>query len=277
MQNIKILVPADLSFSSGVREIAQEAARRAGFERKQTNMVRLVIDELFMNAVRYGSKEKSHVFFEIIIEESQLICAIEDEGKGEHKVTADELKNIIQKETDNVSLNKAHGRGLAQITSTLVQAFEITDKENGGLRIEFVIKKQLSEDKKSSVSLEESQKILPEAELKISGEVDLNNIEEVSENIEKLFSEKKDIPFCLILDFSELRYCNSTFLGSLAAWQSVLSERGGEGLIKNPTAEIFEILDLVGLTSIYRVEHSKGGEKSKKEEGEGKSEFHKVD
>lgn len=284
MQNIKILVPADLSFSSGVREIAQEAGHRAGFEKKQTNMVRLVVDELFMNAVRYGSSEESHVFFEIIIEEAKLICAMEDEGKGDQKINAAELKSIIQKESDNVSLNKAHGRGLAQITSTLVQAFEVSDKEGGGLRIEFIIDKKVNEEKRPSISQGESTKILPEAEVKISGEVDLNNIDEVSENVERLFQEKNDIAFRLILDFSELQYCNSTFLGNLAAWQSLLDEMGGEGVIKKPTSGIYEILDLVGLTSIYKVEgltegEEKDGEKDEKKEelSQGNSKFHSVD
>jgi anti-anti-sigma factor len=268
MFNIKILVPADLSFSSGVRDIAQEAANKAGFENKQVNMLRLVVDELFMNAVRYGSDNQSHVFFEAIIEPGKIICAFEDEGKGNTRITAEDLKNIIKKESENVSLNKSHGRGLAQITSTLVQAFEVSNKECGGLRMEFVMDKLNFAKKETSLNQKaKEEKILPTVEELISGEVDLNNMNEISEKIESIFKKHKDIPFRLVLDCSKLGYCNSTFLGSLAQWQSTLEENGGECVIKNPTQSIFEIFDLVGITSICKVTYDKKDDSKKENVG----------
>lgn len=264
MKNIKVLLPANLSYSSAVRDIAQEAAKEAGFERKQTNMCRLVVDEIFMNAVRYGSNKDSHVFIEGVINENQLIFAVEDEGKGAKHVNAAELKTIIQQEVDNVSLKKTHGRGLAQITSNLVKAYEIYDKEGGGLRIEFVLEKQdeITSEVEASFLTRDASKILPEVKIALSGSIDLNNIEEEALKVNSILEEHAEHAFRLILDMENLSYCNSTFLGYLAAWQSDIEDKGGEAVIQNPSESVFEIMDLVGLTQIFVIE----GKKQKEED-----------
>lgn len=274
MKNIKILLPASLAYSAAVREIAEEAAKQAGFERKQTNMCRLVVDEIFMNAVRYGSDKESHVFIEGVINENQLIFAVEDEGKGVKKVSAGELKTIIQQEVDNVSLKKTHGRGLAQITSNLVKAYEIYDKEGGGLRIEFVLEKQDETTTEREDFLQrDTSKILPEVKIDLSGSIDLNNIEEHALKISSILEEHTEHAFRLVLNMEHLDYCNSTFLGYLASWQSDIENKGGESVIQNPSESIFEIMDLVGITKIFVVE----GRKTKTENVQTTSQFHSID
>lgn len=254
MKNVKILVPASLSFSSGVRDIAQEAAVIASFEQKQINLFRLVVDEIFMNAVRYGSDKDGHIFVEIAIDGEKIICAIEDEGKGPEKISAEALKEKIQEETHNVSLKKTHGRGLAQITSTLVQAFEILDKPEGGLRIEFMMEKQNVPTNNSSAPSRPTKKILPEIHVSLRGEIDLNNTYAIVEEVENILEKHKNEAFRITYDCSSLTYCNSSFLGKLAEWHDRIEANGGETLIKNPSADIYEILDLVGLTKIFLVE-----------------------
>ncbi len=265
MRNIKILVPANLAFSAGIREISQEAANSAGFQDKQKNMLRLIIDEIFMNAVKYGSDNTSSVFLEFVIEENKLTCGIEDEGKGTIKLSAEELRNTMQRERENSELQKTHGRGLAQITSELVSAFEVSDRQNGGLRIEFIMEKNdnVEEFKPKISKLKSERRILPEKTIKISGIIDLNNIDGVKEKVEGIFSEHINEAFRLIFDFTELKYFNSSFLALLANWQSILEKTKGECIIKNPTDEVFEILDLVGLTNIFIIENTN---KNKKEE-----------
>ena len=254
--NVKILVPANLKFSAGVREISKEAGINAGFSNKQVNMFRLVIDELFMNAIRYGSDETSNVFVEIFIEENKLICAVEDEGKGEKKITAEDLKTIIQRETENTSLEKIHGRGLAQITSVLVKEFEVLDKENGGLRIEFIMEKCEDQELtkyKTQLKSPKVEKILPEKTFKIQGNNANNNIEELSNSIKNFIQEHKDKAFRLILDLSELEYCDSMFLGKIAMWHSQLEANDGECVISKPSSQVFETIDLIGLTNVLTV------------------------
>jgi anti-anti-sigma factor len=257
MKNLKVLVPANLSFSSGVRDFVKEMASLAEFEDRQTNMLRLVVDELFMNAIRYGSDNDSHVFLEGIVDGNKVIFAVEDEGKGQKKIKAQDLQNIINEQKENTSLKKEHGRGLAQITSTLVQAFEVTDKEDGGLRIEFLMEKQnLPSSNKNQVNEKNrSDQIMPEKEFAFSGEIDLNNLDEISEEIQEFLNKNQNMALRLIFDFSKLYYCNSTFLGKLAYFHTLVSDNDGETIIKNPSKEILEILDLVGLTHLFIIEN----------------------
>lgn len=257
MKNFKLLVPANLSFSAGVREIAWEAACIAGFSDKQKNMLKLVVDELFMNAIRYGSSSDSHIFIEGIIDGEKIIFAIEDEGKGKDAVNAEKLKSIINQQLNNSDLEKVHGRGLAQITSKLVEAYEIHDKEDGGLRFEFVMSKEAETAKETEAKTDmpkKSTKILAEKRFELTNSIDLNNMEKVEKDIENIFSEHSGEAFRLILDFSKLEYCNSTFLGQLAAWHTRLNDIGGEIVIFKPSKNIYEIIDLVGLTNLFIIE-----------------------
>jgi len=174
MNHIKILVPANLSFSSWVREFSKEVSSLVGFWQRQTNLFKLIIDELFMNAVRYWSNNESNVFIEFVIDGERIICAIEDDGQWEEKVSAEDLNNIIIKEQENISLHKAHWRGLAQITSKLVSAFEISNKESGGLRIEFVVEinKELEKKKIKKHNIKNINKHLHEEIIYFNGIMD---------------------------------------------------------------------------------------------------------
>lgn len=257
MQSFKILLPADLRFSAGVREFAQEAAILAGFSERQKNMLKLVIDEIFMNAIRYGSSKESTVLVEAVIDNDKVIVAIEDEGKNEKSVSAAKLQEIIEAQKQNTSLEKVHGRGLAQITSTQVDAFDVSDKEGGGLRIEFMMqKKDLEENVKEKKTIERSKTPLVEKQVKISGSIDLSNFTKISEEVEHILATSEDLPLRMVFDFSDLEYCNSSFLGQLAHWQTKVKEKKGECVIKNPTPSLFEILDLVGLTNIFIIENN---------------------
>ena len=55
-QKIEFTLPADLEFSSLVRHISEEIFSHAGFTKEWAERLKLVVDELFMNANRYGSK-----------------------------------------------------------------------------------------------------------------------------------------------------------------------------------------------------------------------------
>ncbi|PCI24083.1 hypothetical protein COB57_05825 [Candidatus Peregrinibacteria bacterium] len=254
MHNVKILIPANFSFSTAIREIAKESGILAGFQQKQQNMLRLVVDELFMNAIRYGSNKESHIFVEAVIQGDSLVFAIEDEGKGETPIKAEDLKKIIQRETDCSNLEKTHGRGLAQITSNLVEAYEIIDKPEGGLRIEFSIKKQKDEEKKEQEYKKRSETILPEKTIELNDEIDMSNMENIITQVESLLHKHEDESFRLIFDFQKLSHCNSSFLGKLAEWHNNLSQKKGEIIIKQPSKTILEIIELVGLHHIFIIE-----------------------
>ncbi len=262
MKHIKLLVPADLSFSSGVREIALEASNAVGFGKKQKNMFRLVVDELFMNAIRYGSNKESNVFIEFVIDKNKIIAAVEDEGKGVKKISANELTDIINKEKNNTSLNKCHGRGLAQITSQLVSAFEVHDKKTGWLRVEFIV--EINELLETIVDKKEKkidEKILMQETIVFKWVMDLIATNNNREKVNQVLSKYKDIPIRVLFDVTDLEYCVSTFLWLLATWQSFIDKSGGECVLLNPNETILEIFDLVGLLNIFTVKYDNNHKK----------------
>ena len=75
---------------------------------------KLIVDELFMNAVRYGSTEdKSLVYITFLFDENEIQFTIEDDGTGTNAISVEELKNIIQKNEKSTDLTRTSGRGLS--------------------------------------------------------------------------------------------------------------------------------------------------------------------
>ena len=89
----------------------------------------------------------------------------------------------------------------------------------------------------------------PVYEIKLSGEIDQSNI---TEKVAPIYDQIEVMPEngVLMLDFSELEYINSTFIGNLAAWYTSLQKKGGRICLKNVNDEIKEVLSLVGLLNI---------------------------
>jgi stage II sporulation protein AA (anti-sigma F factor antagonist) len=86
--------------------------------------------------------------------------------------------------------------------------------------------------------------------VKFTGQLDETNIEEQAKKIyEILEGETKN----LIFDFSELTYLNSKSIGYIADWQQKISQKGGKLVIVGAKDNIFDILDVVGLTNIMEI------------------------
>ena len=276
-QKIQFILSADLQHSSFVRTVSNEVFKMVKFSKEWCSRLKLVVDELFMNAVQYGSNtEKSliHISFEYN-EESVYFC-IEDDGTGSKKINSEQLKSLIDKNKENTDLTKTSGRGLAMITDLWTDNMLIEDSEFGGIKVSFSksLKTAVVEsDKPSPVGLVQQQvehknisenpikmevsnnekvsekKNGPTYKIKLSGEIDKTNIEE---KLAPLSDQIRTIPknSTLILDFSNLNYINSTFIGTLADWHNILSNNSGRICVKNLNEEVKEILDLVGLFDI---------------------------
>jgi len=139
-KTITTMIPADLAFSSLARKTAQELFEYLEMSDRDVFRLVLVIDELFMNAVKYGSDENSsvHITFSFI-KNDLLTVIIEDEGKGD-KCSAVELKGKMALEFQHHTPDKTSGRGLAQISLNLTDSFEIEDSQYGGIKILFTKK-----------------------------------------------------------------------------------------------------------------------------------------
>lgn len=257
--------PASLHYSSLIRHIAAEIFHSAKFSKAWCGRLKLVVDELFMNSVRYGStKNKSDIHITFMYDEEALDFIIEDDGTGENVVSVDDLKEVIQKNADNDDLAKTSGRGLSMITQQWTDSVEIEKSQYGGIKISF--SKTIEETAPPMGAPVGAPVGAPMGapmgapigdaivEIKLDGEIDQSNIKEQAAQIhEKL----KKIPEGgeLVLNFENVSYVNSTFIGNLIAWYSSLEHRGGHIRLINLSDQIKEVFNVVGILKLLKVNY----------------------
>ncbi len=284
-QTIQFVVPANLHNSSFVRRISDDVLKKAKFSKEWCNRLKLVADELFMNAVKYGSNpDKSEVYITFSYDENEIKFTIEDDGTGSQSISVEELQNKIQQNEKNTDLARTSGRGLSMITKQWTDGMEVSKSERGGLAITFIKKIEPVMKAKTDVSVQSvvsPTPVTPQVEgihhaahtqtspnkatefskipkscsvqeFKLSGEIDQSN---VIEKTTPIFEYVKTIPAgcSLVLDFSNLKYINSTFIGSLASWYTTMRGKGGYVRLLNVNNQIREILALVGLTDLLEI------------------------
>lgn len=264
---IEFILPADLKFSSLVRRISEEFFHYAGFAREWVERLKLVVDELFMNANKYGSKsEDDKIYIRFEFDDKEVNFRIEDEGRGGKKLNAKELKKVISKNTDEASdLNKTRGRGLALICSLWTDDIMVEDSLRGGIAISFakqiaagppppqLAAFQVDEGSKGVLATAVQMSQGPKEEIKISGEIDASNLEgKVRSVVEKV--EALPTGGILVLDCEDLIYINSTFIGHMAGWLNKLQSKNSHLVLRNVNRQIREVLDLVGLSKVIYLE-----------------------
>lgn len=89
--------------------------------------------------------------------------------------------------------------------------------------------------------------------LSLSGFLDAHTFEQLDEEIGDLYEQGV---FNVIADLSGIEYISSAgagvFIGSLASAQ----ESGGDIILVNPTPNVREVFDLLGLTQIFKIQPS---------------------
>ncbi|MBI2453456.1 STAS domain-containing protein [Candidatus Peregrinibacteria bacterium] len=85
--------------------------------------------------------------------------------------------------------------------------------------------------------------------VKLSGQLDESNVDENAKKVYKLIeSVKEDLN--LIFDFSELEYMNSKSIGYLTDWYGRITGKNGKIVIAQAKDNIYDILQVVGLTQL---------------------------
>ena len=278
-QTIQISVPANLIYSSLIRHIADEIFGLVMFEKAWCSRLKLIVDELFMNAVRYGSTEnKSIVYVIFSYDENEVGFTIEDDGTGKQACTAEELHDIIQKNEVNTDFARTSGRGLSMITKVWADDMKIYQSEYGGIAISIakkietkipppplpptgLVKQAVDRVEtvpqpapKTAQGAEFTEKIAEGSlyEIKLTGEIDQSNIDEIAAPIHDKIRTMPD-GSKLVLDFSDVSYINSTFIGHLAAWYTAMHSKKGSVRVKNMNKQITDLLDLVGLLNVLEL------------------------
>jgi stage II sporulation protein AA (anti-sigma F factor antagonist) len=267
-QKIEFNLPANLLFSAITRSLADEIFNYVGFSKEWCSRLKLVVDELFMNAVKYGSTEnKSIVHIVFTYDDKEIEFKIDDDGTGSQKTTVDDLKAVILKNANHNDLTKTSGRGLAMITQIWTDQMNIEKSPYGGISMFFVKKIEKTSPpppaiiqtvmtkppKQTSSMVKEVQPAGPAFNIMLEGEIDPINIDKlampIAEKIDNMPQGGR-----LVLDFTHLNYINSTFIGHLASWYKQVQKNGGQIALKNTNEQILDVLDLVGLKRVLIIE-----------------------
>jgi anti-anti-sigma factor len=85
--------------------------------------------------------------------------------------------------------------------------------------------------------------------VKITGQLDETNVDAESKDIYEEI-EKAAEKTSFIFDLSGLTYMNSKSVGYMADWQGKVTGKGGKMVIAGAQEAIYDILNVVGLTSL---------------------------
>ena len=257
MKKFKIEIPARLNYSEFVRLFASEMAWDAGLTKQEVNIVKLITDELYINAVRYWSKSDSIVIIEWSYKKWSITLSVEDQWAWKDKINDKDLHKIIEQELLNDDPKKTHWRWLAQITSVMASDFKISKWELWWLRIEFTknsweekpqVKREMNTKEKEFINAKEKKVFA------LSWDIWTHNMELVINPVNN-YLEGISYPAIIIFDCSNLEYINTIFIWNLATWHTHLNSFGWEVRIRNANDFITNIIDLIWLKNLIKFEN----------------------
>lgn len=88
------------------------------------------------------------------------------------------------------------------------------------------------------------------AMLGVEGFLDAHTFEQLEEAIRRVFNEGC---YKLVVDLGRVDYISSAGAGVLIGARSESQENGGDIVLLNPTENVKEVFDLLGLTQIFKV------------------------
>ncbi len=133
---ISLSVPADLKYSALVRDALKDALSTTKIPHSWIYKLVVVLDELFMNAVKYGSHSSDRVEVSLHITTRTISFEVRDSGNAhQQELSANDLHSIMSKNESSEDLTRQSGRGLAVFMKKWVDKFSIKDNPDGGLSV----------------------------------------------------------------------------------------------------------------------------------------------
>jgi anti-sigma B factor antagonist len=86
--------------------------------------------------------------------------------------------------------------------------------------------------------------------VRLSGFLDAHTFEQLNETIDDLFDDEC---YKIIADLAGLEYISSAGAGVFIGELAIAQENGGNIIIANPTQNVHEVFDLLGLTQIFSI------------------------
>lgn len=153
---ITISLPTHGYFMSGIRDFTLSLIKNTSdFSEQWAYRFQSVVDELCNNAIEHGSAPGELIIITFKVDRENLRISVEDTGTGPRKMTAEELKKLVEetrKQSPETMLEKFRGRGLAQIVSEWTDELNFIDSPNGGMIVE--VTKKLNDDKTQELKQE---------------------------------------------------------------------------------------------------------------------------
>lgn len=135
MNAIEVCLPANLKYSAAIRTFGKNIMEAENIQDQWISRLVLVLDEIFSNAVKYGSKDiKNEVQVKFIVDGEHVNVSIEDTGTAPKKANAHDLMKKLEKK---VQYTDDNGRGLPIIARKWTDAIEIKNKKGGGITVSF--------------------------------------------------------------------------------------------------------------------------------------------
>jgi len=137
-KKVKVCFPADLLFTSGIREFFYFFTNNLSrFSEKWAFRFQTVADELCTNAIEHGSQSKDLIWCEFItIPEKMVEIIVEDCGNG-IKTSPQELEKFLQSQ-EKVSICDIKGirkRGLAHVVAKVMDKVTFKKSTKGGIYV----------------------------------------------------------------------------------------------------------------------------------------------
>ena len=145
-----ITVPGDLDYSAAIRDFTVATMKSvAHMEETWAYRLQLAVDELFMNAVRYGSSPSSEVRVTFAISPEEVEVTVDDSGDGANPTSAEELARKIDEARREHEARAAageinladSGRGLSQLVTLWTDELRFKPSPLGGIRV--IIRKRI--------------------------------------------------------------------------------------------------------------------------------------
>lgn len=242
---IELTIPADLKYSALVRGVLHDALSVTKVPHAWIYKLTVVLDELFMNAVKYGSREGDMVNIMLYVTSDMISFEVHDTGNAHaQEMSADDLHNIVSHNALEKDITKQSGRGLALFMKSWVDNFTISKNERGGLTVS--VEKQIhlcthdvTDDSLFTETVENDHKIyhimLHEALLK-EGEEYMNRLEKAITNMKGE---------CFVFDFKMLKFLSYENLSRILALETRIIDMGGKVETRNVSHQekaLFETL-----------------------------------
>jgi len=252
--HLELILPATLDLSHMVRQASKETFKWMGFSQREIQQWELIVDELFMNAVEYGSNpDTATVYLSYQKTQEGAIFQIEDEGSGPQPITAENLKKKIETHKKEATLTDTSGRGLGLIMEKWTDSSSIEQSPKGGILV------RVEKNHQEQANIEAQESLLPTAPTQKPSKVII-----VNPNVDKpeitpyVISIQKAVDAIesgqsIELNFERVKYINSIFIGHLATWYNQAKGKGAFIVLTHLSDGLKEILTLVGLNKIFNL------------------------